>query len=132
MPQYRNITVTIFISLAAYGCAKPLPLPPPAPVAIIPSRSQEVQRLTLGAVQSQVVVGTSSGEVVTFLGPPNIVTSNKDSTETWVYDKVFSESETVTGRDGVVSVSARRTLVVSIKFDSQKRVEKIQYRQMSF
>ena len=108
------------------GCA------PPAPFATIPARQIETQKVTLGNVQRIVKQGASSADVIGALSSPNIVSSNKDGTETWVYDKIMSESETAIGSNGAVAVSSTRTMIVVIKFDKNHTVETVQYRQTSY
>lgn len=104
----------------------------PAPFATIPARQIETQKVTLGNVQMIVKKGASSADVIGALSSPNIVTSNKDETETWVYDKIMTESETAFGSNGVVAVKSTRTMIVVIKFDRDHRVETVQYRQTSY
>ena len=48
--------------------------------------------LTVGLVQKQIKPGVSQAEVATALGSPNIVTSDNQNHETWIYDKVASEA----------------------------------------
>lgn len=50
------------------------------------------QTLTVGKVQREIRLGMSSAEVITILGSPNIVTTDSDRRETWVYDKISSET----------------------------------------
>lgn len=103
-----------------------------APLVTIPARQIETQRITLGNVQKSVRAGASSADVIEALSSPNIVTTNKDGTETWVYDKITSESEYAVGQNSGVAVRSSRTLIVVIKFDKNNRVENVQYRQTSY
>ena len=105
---------------------------PPAPLAVIPARQMETQKVTLGNVQMVVKKGASNADVISALSSPNIVTTNNDGTETWVYDKVMTESEQAVGSNGSVSVKSTRTMMVVIKFDKASRVETVQYRQTSY
>lgn len=108
------------------------PEPKQAPLAIIPERQIQTQKITLGNVQRIVKKGASSGEVIDAIGSPNIVTSNRDNTETWVYDKIVTESEFADGNKSGVRVSSSRTMMVVVKFDSNKLVDTVQYRQTSY
>ncbi len=54
--------------------------------------STKEARLTLGTVQRTVREGLPQSEVVAALGSPNLVTRDQDGTETWVYDKVSTDS----------------------------------------
>lgn len=102
------------------------------PLATIPARKQETQKITLGSVQSQVKNGVSSADVINALGSPNIVTTNPDNTETWVYDKILSETEVTSGSFGAVKTQTSKTLLVTIKFNKQNKVEDVKYRQTSY
>ena len=102
------------------------------PLATIPARKQETQKITLGSVQSQVKVGVSSADVINALGSPNIVTTNADNTETWVFDKILSETEVASGSFGAVRTQTSKTLLVTIKFNKQNKVEDVKYRQTSY
>lgn len=117
--------ICLIFAISIVGCAQ-------APLAAIPSRQLETQKTTLGTVQSRVRIGASSEDVILALSSPNIVTSNPDGTETWVYDKISSESEYATGYNSGVSVVSTRTLIVVIKFNKLNQVESVQYRQTSY
>ena len=115
------------------------------PLVSIPSRSMETQRLAVGAAQ-MLKVGSTSERVIELLGSPNVVTNNEDGLETWVYDKVSKEVETVKTvktvdggwlftpkqQQSVVSVVGERTMIVVIKFDKGHRVSNVRYRQTSY
>ncbi len=105
---------------------------PSVPLATIPARQVETQKITLGSVQLIVKKGASNADVIGALSSPNIVTTNNDGTETWVYDKITSEAEYVQGRSSGVAVQSNRTMIVVIKFDKAGRVETVQYRQTSY
>ena len=48
--------------------------------------------MTLGVVQSSIREGMPQSEVAVALGSPNIVTTDADGTETWIYDKIATET----------------------------------------
>lgn len=114
------------ISFLLIACA------PSVPLATIPARQVETQKITLGNVQRIVKVGAFNSEVIEALSSPNIVTSNKDGTETWIYDKVMTEAEYVQNSNSGVAIKSSRTMIVVIKFDKNSRVENVQYRQTSY
>ena len=112
-------------------------------------------RLTVGTVQQEIRVGMSGADVVTALGAPNIVTTDEQRREVWVYDKISSEvvqsaggltfsplilaTGSVLGAGtGSVSQSAGavsrsdRTLTVVVKFDEQHRVRDFAYHASQF
>lgn len=117
-----------------FGCASQTATP------LLDARQVETQKITLGAVQSQLHEGSSSAEVIAALGPPNIVATNPDKTETWVYDKTFTETEIsasginlpFSGSATGAKAKSTRSLIVTIKYNKQKTVESIQYRQTSY
>ncbi len=115
---------------------------------------------TLGKVQSTVRQGMPQDQVVASLGSPNIVTNDEFGNETWVYDKIASESaySTSSGGGGIGGLgggligsallggigqvggnqsagaveTTQKTLTVMIKFDPQRRVNTINYHQSKF
>ena len=102
------------------------------------------QTLTVGKVQREIRLGMSSAEVITILGSPNIVTTDSDRRETWVYDKISSEtaySQNSVGGSiliiGGMSSSGsksttQKTLTVIIKFDEQSKVRDFAYHTSKF
>ncbi len=121
-------------TLLLVGCAAQTQTP------LLQSRQVETEKITLGAVQGQLHEGSSSAEVITALGSPNIIATNPDKTETWVYDKMFTETEIsasginlpFSGSVSGARAKSSRTLIVTIKFNKAKTVESIQYRQTSY
>lgn len=122
------------VSSLLWGCAAQTQTP------LLQSRQVETEKITLGSVQSRLHEGSSSAEVIAALGTPNIVATNPDKTETWVYDKTFTETEIsasgitlpFSGSASGARAKSSRSLIVSIKFNKQKTVESIQYRQTSY
>ncbi|MBM4221662.1 MAG: hypothetical protein FJ170_06930 [Gammaproteobacteria bacterium] len=115
-------------------------------------RNDEGTRLTVGTVQKEIRMGMSAAEVAEVLGSPNIVTTDENRQETWIYDKISTEvaysksSGTVVGlifggsggglgaanRNAGATASSQKTLTVIIKFDDNKQVRDFSYRQSSF
>jgi outer membrane protein assembly factor BamE (lipoprotein component of BamABCDE complex) len=101
-------------------------------------------RLTLGTVQKEIRRGMSGAAVVGALGSPNIVSTDEQGSEVWVYDKiatdrVYSDSSAggtlilawVHGSAGSSSTS-QRTLTIIIKFDQDKKVRDFAYHASRF
>ena len=98
-------------------------------------------RLTVGKVQKEIKIGMSSADVIQTLGSPNVVTTDEERREVWVYDKiatdvVYSNSDAgikflTSGSSGAVSRN-QRTLTVVIKFDKEQKVRDFAYHQSSF
>ncbi len=110
------------------------------------------ERVTVGTVQREIRVGMSSSDVAIALGAPNIVSTDSDRREVWIYDKISTEvaySRSTAGIAGLLvgssggaassgsksagaASSNQRTLTVIIKFDDQDRVRDFSYRTSSF
>lgn len=99
------------------------------------------ERLTVGTVQREISMGMPSAQVIEALGSPNVVTTDEERREVWVYDKiaqdvVYSESGAglkflTPGRAGAAS-SSQRTLTVVIKFDKEGKVRDFAYHTSRF
>lgn len=91
--------------------------------------------LTAGEVQRKISVGSSSAAVAEALGSPNVVSTDEDGLQVWVYDKTGTDiaysgsSWFVTS--GSVSKS-QRTITVIVKFDGDQKVRDIKYHQTRF
>lgn len=117
-------------------------------------------RVTVGTVQREIRVGMPSADVVQALGSPNMVTTDEQRRETWVYDKIATETAYSTSQGGVSALvlggvlgpagllgggiapgfsqssgavsTTQRTLTIIIKFDNVNRVRDFAYRASSF
>jgi outer membrane protein assembly factor BamE (lipoprotein component of BamABCDE complex) len=114
--------------------------------------AEETNRVTVGTVQREIGMGMSAAEVAEALGSPNIVTTDEQRNETWIYDKISSDvtysrsSGTIVGLIfggsaggvGVGSTSSgstsktQRTLTVIIKFDENNMVRDFSYHSSQF
>jgi outer membrane protein assembly factor BamE (lipoprotein component of BamABCDE complex) len=121
----------IAASFAALACASS-----PAP--------EKPDQLTVGKVQGEIKLGMDAASVAQILGSPNIVTTDDQRREVWIYDKVSSD-RVDTGRSVGGSIiilwgagyensrsSTQRTLTIIIKFDEQKRVRDFAYNYSQF
>lgn len=112
------------------------------------TQDDTADRLTVGKVQREIKIGMTSAQVVEILGSPNIVTTDEERREVWVYDKIatnvsYSKSEGGaglgliifgvggSGSSGAQSTS-QKTLTVVIKFDADKKVRDFAYHSSSF
>ncbi len=128
--------------------------------AAVRGAQQADDRMTVGKVQREVRVGMTNAEVVEALGSPNMVTTDDKRRETWVYDKIATETVYSSSRGGVNALvlggalvggglvgasgggnyssgsgarsTSQRTLTVIVKFDNQGRVRDFAYRSSSF
>ena len=101
-------------------------------------------RISVGTVQREIRVGMSGADVVAVLGSPNIVTTDNQRRETWVYDKISTEIDSSSSSKGVWLVvvgassdknktsTSQRTLTIIIKFDNEGKVRDFSYRTSSF
>ena len=106
--------------------------------------SGEGSTLTVGNVQKNIRVGMSGAEVAEALGSPNIVTTDDQRREVWIYDKMateqaYSNSEGglflvlgATSGDAGASSKTQRTLTVIIKFDEGGKVRDYAYHASKF
>jgi outer membrane protein assembly factor BamE (lipoprotein component of BamABCDE complex) len=123
-------------------------------------RDDTGDKITAGRVQREIKVGMSSAEVIEVLGAPNVVTTDSQRREVWVYDKIATEHVYSTSSGGVSALifgglfggaaggggagsagyqsnagaasTSQRTLTVIIKYDEQGKVRDFAYRQSSF
>jgi outer membrane protein assembly factor BamE (lipoprotein component of BamABCDE complex) len=123
-------------------------------------RGEETDQLTVGKVQREIRVGMTSAEVIEALGSPNIVSTDENRYEVWVYDKIATEHVYSTTSGGVsalilagfvggdgaggagllpgfsksagASSTMQRTLTIIIKFDEENKVRDFAYRQSTF
>ena len=123
-------------------------------------RDDAGDRLSIAKVQQEIYQGMSSADVVAVLGSPNMVTTDAERREVWVYDKVTTERVYSTsngglglllggvaggsdgggfggisgnyGRGSGASSTNQRTITIIIKFDKNNRVRDYSYRQSSF
>ena len=144
--MYRNRSMTTrfcaclaALLLTAGGCQ-----PVQNQAAAVHEAGDAGSKITVGTVQREIHVGMSSTDVVTALGSPNMVTTDEQRRETWVWNKVSSESIS-TGNSGggtilllgagggsAVHSSTQRTLTIIVKFDAASRVRDFSYRSSSF
>jgi outer membrane protein assembly factor BamE (lipoprotein component of BamABCDE complex) len=113
-------------------------------------------RLTIGTVQREIKIGMSNSDVAEILGSPNMVTTDDQRRESWIYDKVATEKVYSTSSGGLglifggigdgvgglggahlndaagASSTTQRTLTIIIKFDNQGHVRDYAYHASSF
>ena len=118
------------------------------------------RKMTVGTVQKEIRKGMSSADVAEALGSPNIVTTDGEGREGWVYDKISTDvtySKDSGGATGVLLIGGasggtaggglgsgyynrfagaqsktQRTLTVVIKFDEQHKVRDFAYHSSRF
>ena len=88
----KSTGITVVVAAVVYltGC-----VPTQQPTAVQHAQTlapAQERRLTLGVVQSTVREGIDQAAVATALGSPNIVTTDAAGNETWIYDKIATET----------------------------------------
>jgi outer membrane protein assembly factor BamE (lipoprotein component of BamABCDE complex) len=145
MKTPKLLTAIILAGIAVLGCTA-------QQHAADVRAADDTNRLTVGTVQREIRMGMSAAAVAEVLGSPNIVTTDDDHNETWIYDKISSDvtysksSGTIVGLifggsgagAGTGSTSSgstsktQRTLTVVIKFDENHMVRDFSYHSSQF
>jgi len=107
-------------------------------------KSDAGDRVTVGKVQREIRIGMPSAQVIEVLGSPNLVSTDENRLEVWVYDKIATDVSysnnaggvwlilgAVGGNSGAASTS-QRTLTIVVKFDVDKKVRDFAYHSSSF
>lgn len=97
-------------------------------------------KITVGTVQREITVGMSSAAVVEAIGSPNVVTTDEQRREVWVYDKIATDVATsgggwtllLLGQSAGAASKSQRTLTIIIKFDEDKKVRDFAYHSSRF
>ena len=147
--MYRTILASIVVAASATGCMS-------AAQHRADVNDESTARLTVGTVQREIRVGLTSAEVIGVLGSPNVVATDPERNETWVYDKVATETVYSSSAGGVAALilggsgdvagggighasrstgataRTQRTLTIVIRFDGEARVRDFAYRASQF
>jgi len=119
-------------------------------------QDDSADRVTVGKVQKEIRVGMSGAEVVEVLGSPNIVSTDEERREVWVYDKIATDTAYSSSQGGVSALilgfggsggalgsgnygssagaasKSQRTLTIIIKFDTEGKVRDFAYHTSRF
>ncbi len=102
------------------------------------------ERMTVAKAQTEIKIGMPSSAVVEVLGSPNMVTTDAERRETWVYDRVSTNVQSSSSGSGVwlllfaakskesQASSNQRTLTIIVKFDKNGLVRDFAYRTSTF
>jgi len=140
MLEDRGFTMHKFIATIIIGAFMSGCVPAASHRADVQDDSSD--RISVGTVQRSITVGMSSAQVIEVLGSPNIVSTDDQRRENWVYDKIasdvtYSNSQSGLGalilgqRAGSASRS-QRTLTIIIKFDKNNKVRNYSYHTSKF
>lgn len=104
----------------------------------------KTEQMTVAKAQREIKIGMSASDVVEVLGSPNMVTTDSQRRETWVYDRVSTNVQSANSGAGVwllifgassnkSSASMnQRTLTIIVKFDENNLVRDFAYRSSAF
>jgi outer membrane protein assembly factor BamE (lipoprotein component of BamABCDE complex) len=119
-------------------------------------QDNSTDRVTVGKVQREIRVGMSGADVAQVLGSPNIVSTDNERREVWIYDKIATDTVHSTSSGGVSALilgaggsvaggaatsygqssgavsTSQRTLTVIVKFDKTGKVRDFSYRTSRF
>jgi hypothetical protein len=119
-------------------------------------QDNSADRVTVGVVQKDIYIGMPSSAVIESIGSPNVVTTNENRNEVWVYDKLATDvvhSESSSSIWGVIfgplgsagggasgnsrqssgaTSMSQRTLTIVIRFDADHRVNDFAYHSSRF
>lgn len=106
-------------------------------------RTDKADRVTVGTVQREIRIGMPSSQVIEALGSPNVVSTDENRLEVWVYDKIATDVTYSNSNGGVwvilgiggqagASSTSQRTLTIVVKFDADKKVRDFAYHSSSF
>lgn len=113
-------------------------------VAQAPPPGQRADKLTVGKVQGEIKVGMPASDVAAVLGSPNIVTTDEERREVWIYDKISTERTNArsssygtlilfgASQASSSSSTVQRTLTIIIKFDKENKVRDFAYNYTQF
>lgn len=145
----RNLIIVVLLPVFLAGCAS------------AGDHRRAVQddtgdQLTVGTVQKEIRIGMSGAEVAAALGSPNIVSTDEERREVWIYDKVATDFVQSSSSGGVSALilgfggsggalgggsygssagaasRSQRTLTVIIKFDNEGKVRDFAYHTSKF
>lgn len=147
--MYRTVLVCALALAACAGCMT-------ASEHRADVRDDETAHLTVGTVQREIHVGMPGAAVVQVLGAPNVVTTDLERREVWVYDKIATETVSSTSSGGISSLilggsgsvgggvagsatrtagatsRTQRTLTIVISMDKDGSVRDFSYRASQF
>ena len=110
------------------------------------------EKITVAKAQTEIKKGMSSAEVVEVLGSPNMVSTDTQGREVWVYDKISTNYNSSSASGSLLGLffggsggglggasastasasTSQRTLTIVVKFDDDSKVRDVSYRASSF
>lgn len=104
-------------------------------------RGDDKATISVGAAQRSIKVGMPNSGVAEALGSPNIVSTDEEGREVWIYDRVTS-SVRATAANGPLTLfvgggaaaaeRSQSTLTIIVKFDKAGKVRDLAYHTSKF
>lgn len=134
-----KISIVCFVCLIASGCQTV-----GEQAKAVQKAEDDTSKITVGTVQREIKIGMNSSDVIQALGSPNIITTDDQRQEVWVYDKISTSNIRSASSGGInlliignvtntgASSTSQRTLTIIIKFDKDSRVRDFSYHTSRF
>ena len=103
--------------------------------------SDDKATISVANAQRSVKVGMTGAAVAEALGSPNILSTDEEGREVWIYDRVTSSVRATAangpmtlfvGGSAAASERSQRTLTIIVKFDKQGKVRDLAYHTSKF
>ena len=97
--------------------------------------------ISVGAAQRSVKVGMTNAAVAEALGSPNILSTDEEGREVWIYDRVTSSVRATSangpltlfvGGSAAAAERSQSTLTIIVKFDKAGKVRDLAYHTSKF
>jgi outer membrane protein assembly factor BamE (lipoprotein component of BamABCDE complex) len=104
-------------------------------------KGDDKSTISVGVAQRNIKVGMTSAAVAEVLGSPNIVSTDEESREVWIYDRVTTSVRAsaangpltlVVGGAAAASERSQSTLTIIVKFDKAGKVRDLAYHTSKF
>ena len=131
--KYNNVILTLCAALLV-GCLNPQDVHNSV-------RGDDKATISVGVAQKNIKVGMSSASVAEVLGSPNIVSTDEESREVWIYDRVTTSVRATTangpltlvvGGSAAAAERSQSTLTIIVKFDKAGKVRDLAYHTSKF
>jgi outer membrane protein assembly factor BamE (lipoprotein component of BamABCDE complex) len=137
--KFSSLTIILLSTFFLQGC---YPTTLEEQSRDIKAAQEASDNISIGKVQREIKIGMSNADVVAALGSPNMVTTDDQRREAWVYDKVSTEAF-VSGSSGLrffwlpkdvkaAGSTTQKTLTIIIKFDDKGKVRDFAYQSSKF
>lgn len=104
-------------------------------------RGDDKATISVGVAQRSIKVGMANAGVAEVLGSPNIVSTDEEGREVWIYDRVTSSVRATSangpltlfvGGSAAAAERSQSTLTIIVKFDKLGKVRDLAYHTSKF